>query len=139
VLSALTSVFYDDFWFKSFLSSKDLTLILCHHPELMFIQSGVKNMLYNSFTTDFFYSYITSDFTENYITPVIMFPQFVLTIFVMFLFSLFLFDFFNMSTNNENIIDHDFLINTLLIETEEEIGSLDDMIIGGILFFYVFG
>lgn len=139
VLSHLTNLFYGDYWFKSFLSSKESTLIVCFHPELIFIQNGIKNFLLNPYTTNFFYSFISLDLQESYLSPILLFPQFVLIVYLVAIFSLFLFDFFSTSSNNENIVDHDYLINTLLLESEEEIGSLDDMIVGGILFFYVFG
>jgi hypothetical protein len=121
------------------LSSKESTLIVCFHPELIFIQNGIKNFLLNPYTTNFFYSFISLDLQESYLSPILLFPQFVLIVYLVAIFSLFLFDFFSTSSNNENIVDHDYLINTLLLESEEEIGSLDDMIVGGILFFYVFG
>jgi hypothetical protein len=133
------NLFYDDSWFKSFLSSKELTLILCHHPELIFLQNGFKTFFLNPYSTSFFNTFISNDLQENYITPIIMFPQFILIVYITSLFLLFLFDFFTTSSNEENLIDHDYLINTILIESEEEIGSLDDMIIGGVLFLYVFG
>lgn len=137
--TTITNMFYDDFWFKSFLSSKESTLVLSYHPEIVFLQNGIKNFLLNPYTTNFFYSLMTLDLNESYLSPVLLFPQFVLIVYLISLFSIFLFSFFSAANNDENLIDHDFLINSLLIESEEEFGSLDDMIIAGILFFYVFG
>ena len=76
---------------------------------------------------------------ESYLSPVLLFPQLVLIVYVTCMFSIFIFGFFGASSTEENLIDHDYLINNFLVESEEDIGSLDDMIIGGILFFYVFG
>lgn len=106
---------------------------------MIFIQNGLKNFILNPYSGDFFYSLVANDLTESYLTPIILLPQFVLVIYVIGLFSIFLFGFFTQSNTEENLIDHDFLIHSLLIESEEEIGSFDDMIIAGILFFFVFG
>jgi hypothetical protein len=139
IVTVLSNLFYDDFWFKAFMSSKDSLLILCNHPEIIFIQDGLKNYILNPYSTEFFYSLISNDLMESYITPIVLLPQFVLSIYLVGLFSIFLFGFFSQSTTEENLIDHDFLINSLLVESEEEIGSLDDILIGGILFFFIFG
>jgi len=139
ILTITSNLFYDDFWFKSFLSSKDSLLIVCNHPEILFIQNGLKNSILNPYSSDFFYSLVSNELVESYITPIILLPQFVLIIYLVGLFSIFLFGFFTHPTTEENLIDHDFLIHSLLIESEEEIGSFDDMIIAGVLFFFVFG
>jgi hypothetical protein len=112
---------------------------VCNHPEILFIQNGLKNSILNPYSSDFFYSLVSNELVESYITPIILLPQFVLIIYLVGLFSIFLFGFFTHPTTEENLIDHDFLIHSLLIESEEEIGSFDDMIIAGVLFFFVFG
>ena len=76
---------------------------------------------------------------ESYLSPVLLFPQLVLIVYVTCMFSIFIFGFFGASSTEENLVDHDYLINNFLVESEEDIGSIDDMIIGGILFFYIFG
>jgi hypothetical protein len=55
------------------------------------------------------------------------------------LFILFYFSYFNSMTKEESTIDSDYLVANLLVESEKEIGSMDDMIL--ILFFliYIFG
>jgi hypothetical protein len=70
---------------------------------------------------------------------VVLFVQIVLFLYFTLLLSLFLFNFFGNPSTEENTIDHDYMINTLLVESEEEVGSLDDMVVGGIIFFYIFG
>lgn len=137
--STLSNLFYDDYWFRSFLSSKESTLVLFYHPEAIFIHSGVKSFFLNVMTSNFFFSLFSLEIQESYLSPVLLFPQFVLTVYLVALFSIFIFGFFAAPSSEENLIDHDFLINSLLVESEEEFGSLDDMVIAGILFFYVFG
>jgi hypothetical protein len=132
------NLFYDDFWFKSLLSSKDTTLILIYHPELIFITSGIKTHLLNEFTTNFFTTLFHNDLTEGFLSPVIFFIQFIIYMYIISLLVTFLFSFFSALNTEENLTDHDFLINSLIIESEEEIASFDDMLIGGIIFFFVF-
>ena len=132
------NLFYDDFWFKSFLSSKDTTLILTYHPELIFITSGLKNHLINEYSTNFFTVLLHNDMNEGFLSPVLFFLQFIIYIYIVSLLITFLFSFFSAANTEENLIDHDFLINSLIIESEEEIASFDDMLIAGIIFFYIF-
>lgn len=76
---------------------------------------------------------------ESYLTPVVLFPQFVLVVYLTSVIVIFCYNFIVQAHQEENLLDHDFLIQSLLAEAEEEIGSFDDMIVGGVLFFFVFG
>lgn len=139
ITTAISNLFYDDFWFKSFISTKDSLAVLCNHPEIIFVQLGLKNYMLHPHSSELFYSLISMDMVESYLTPVVLFPQFVLSVYLIGLAFIFLFGFFVEARQEENLLDHDFLIHSILIEAEEEIGSFDDMIIAGILFFFVFG
>jgi hypothetical protein len=48
------------------------------------------------------------------------------------------FSYYNSSTKEENTIDHDFLIANATVEAEEEIGSLDDMLLSILILSYIF-
>jgi len=45
---------------------------------------------------------------------------------------------YNVSVNGNNV-DSDFLVNSLTIESEEEIASIDDTVILLIVVFFIFG
>ena len=89
--------------------------------------------------SDLFLSIFTSTNSEVFFTPIILLPQ---LIFIVFFFSLFLnfyFSFYTSSTNEENTIDIDFLMNSATVESEKEISSFDDIILTFLVLFYTFG
>jgi len=48
------------------------------------------------------------------------------------------FSYYNSSTREENTIDHDYLIANATVEAEEEIGSLDDMLLSVVFISFIF-
>jgi hypothetical protein len=81
--------------------------------------------------------YIMSD-EENYLYPVLIFPHIlVITIFMLFFIILY-FSYYNSSVREETTIDHDYLIANTTVEAEEEIGSLDDMLLSLLILSYIF-
>lgn len=137
--TVFSNLFYDEYWFRSFLSARESTLLICIHPELIFFQNSIKLNILLPYTTNFFYFFMSFDLSESYLSPVLLLPQVILILYITALVSVFLFGFFTTQSTEENLVDHDFLINSTIVESEEEIGSFDDMIIAGVLFFCVFG
>jgi len=75
---------------------------------------------------------------EMIVNPVMLIPH-VLTIGVFILFFIILyFSYYNSSTREENTIDHDYLIANATVESEEEIGSIDDMLLAVIFLSFIF-
>lgn len=137
--SLVSKLPYDEYWFKSLLSSQETTLMLIHHPEIEIIKLGFKNSLLFPYLSDFIFPlYNLVDF-ESVLLPVMLFPQFVLTIYVFGLIIIFYFSFFTSSTKEENLIDNDYMLTSAAIESEEEISSFDDIIIAAIMIIYIFG
>lgn len=130
---------FQDFWYKSIFAFSDLNTISSNHPEIFYIFQNLNDEIFSYWTSKFFSILITDNITENSLSPVVLFVQIVLFLYFTLLLSLFLFNFFGNPSTEENTIDHDYMINTLLVESEEEVGSLDDMVVGGIIFFYIFG
>lgn len=114
-------------------------LYLNKHPEILFFQEEVKNYGFADWVSSFFSIILNNEITENLLSPVFLFAHCVFIIYVVAFFSVFTFSFFGSYSSEENLIDHDYLISTVLVESEEEIGSLDDMTIAGIIFFFIFG
>jgi len=106
---------------------------------MILIGEEIKNNLYENNVTSFFLTILNNEYTESLAAPVFVFMQFFTILFCITMLSIFLFSFFGSHTTDENLIDHDYTLNTLLIESEEEIGSLDDMFMAGLIFFFVFG
>jgi len=48
------------------------------------------------------------------------------------------FSYYSSSSKEESLIDHDFLIANVTVESEEEIGAIDDILIGSVLLVFLF-
>jgi len=75
---------------------------------------------------------------EVVINPVMLIPHFLVLITFCLLFLVMFFSYYNSSTREENTIDHDYLIANATVESEEEIGSLDDMLLSIIFISFIF-
>jgi hypothetical protein len=113
--------------------------MLIYHPEMEIIKSGFKNSTLFPFMSEFIFPLYNLVDMESVLLPVMLFPQFILTIYFVGLIIVFYFSFFTSSTKEESLIDADFMLTSTAVESEEEIGSFDDMIIAGIMFVYIFG
>jgi len=138
-LLSFITVNYDDFWYKTIFGNQELSTYYFNHPEIIFFSSEIKNFIFETSLTSFFTGLLTNELTENLLNPVFMIGQVVLTLYLIGLIVIYFFTFFGVSSTDESIIDHDYVINTILIESEEEIGSWDDIIVASIIFFFIFG
>jgi hypothetical protein len=75
---------------------------------------------------------------ESYFTAIMMIPQFIIIFMLVLLFLLLYFSYFNNANSEDNIIDHEFLAFNVTIEAEEEIGSIDDMLLASVILLYIF-
>lgn len=120
--------------------SKEFEGFLDFHYELYFLY---KQFLLFYVKSNFFYlsNYRITlnlfNFNESYVSSVILLMQFL---FLLFFSKILIFIFFSYYTNlfNDKITYHSFLIFCVLSESEEEIGSLDDIILTFIIFIYLF-
>jgi hypothetical protein len=55
------------------------------------------------------------------------------------LFVLFYLSYYNSATKEEGTIDADYISANLLVESEKEIGSLDDLLLGLTFLIFIFG
>jgi hypothetical protein len=121
------------------LSSKESTLILVYHPELNFIRENIFKDYYFSFLSNLVFSLYELATPETFYSPVILIPQLLLLVFFAVIFISFYFSYFSTSTGEENTIDADYLVSSVTVESEKEISSLDDMILGLVVLIYIFG
>jgi hypothetical protein len=49
------------------------------------------------------------------------------------------FNYFSTSTKEDSITDHDYMVSNMTLESEEEISAIDDMLMGAVIFVYIFG
>jgi len=76
--------------------------------------------------------------SENTLNPFVLLPHILFFYFFIFYFFSIFFSYYNSSTKEESLIDHDFLITNVTVESEEEIGALDDIFMGSILLIFLF-
>jgi hypothetical protein len=76
---------------------------------------------------------------ESFTSPIIMIPQFFFIVYSALIFISFYFNYFLTPTKEEALIDNDYLINSMTVESEKEITAFDDMILATIILIYIFG
>jgi hypothetical protein len=64
--------------------------------------------------------------------------QFFFIIFLVLGFLMTYFNYYGSISSEENLIDHDYLVFNITVEAEEEIGSLDDMLLSSVILLYIF-
>lgn len=125
-------------WFRSVSYSSEYSLVLFNMPEFI--------ILSNSFLKDYVMPFSANIDTlinsmydyENTINPVLLVPHFLFYWLFVFYFFYVFFSYYTTSSKEESLIDHDFLIANVTVESEEEIGSIDDILIGSSLLVFIF-
>jgi hypothetical protein len=121
------------------LSSKEATLVLIYHPELSFVKEEIFQEYYVSYFGNLVFSLYDLVESETFLTPIILFPQLRFLVFLATLFISFYFSYFSSATNEESVVDTDYLAASATVEAEKEISSFDDMILAFVVLFYIFG
>lgn len=135
----LIKLIFTDEWFKSMLSSKEMSLIFIYHPELVFIKESIIKSYYLSFFGEFVLSIYELIEAESLIMPIILLPQLLFILYFCVILVVFYFSYFTSSVKEENFIDSDYLISSASLECEKEIGSFDDIILSLAIITYIFG
>lgn len=137
-LSILKTPYTED-WFRSMLSSKESTLVLIHHPELNFIREFVFKEYYFNYFSNIVFSLYELATPETFYSPVILVPQLLLLVFLSVVFISFYFSYFSTPNKEESTVDADYLVASITVESEKEISSFDDIILGFVVLVYIFG
>ena len=66
-------------------------------------------------------------------------PQLLFVFYIIFFFVAFYFSFYTTATKEESTIDSDYLSASITVESEKEIGSIDDILMPSIIIIYTFG
>ena len=114
-------------------------MFVIHHPEVIFLKNQIINNYYFDFLADINISAIQYLDSQSFLTPIMLFPQLLFIMYIGFLFVSFYFSFYSSSSKEESTVDADYLSASITIESEKEIGSLDDMLMPSIVFIYTFG
>jgi len=68
-----------------------------------------------------------------------LFPQLLFIAYIAFFFVAFYFSFYSSSSKEEATVDADYLSASVTVESEKELGSIDDLLMPSIIFLYTFG
>jgi len=136
-LALLSLPYFSDF-FKNVFNSFELNNIFLFHPEYFFIFKGLIFSYFNYYASNIYLSNQNMVLDESFISPIMMLPQTFLLYFLVLLFLVTYFSYFNNANSEDNIIDHDYLAFNVTIEAEEEIGSMDDMLLTSVILLYIF-
>ena len=128
-----------DNWYKAYLASLDSSLALIFFPELSLIKSKILSDYYVNYFTDmtgFIYDLVDN---ESFITPIMYVPQTLTILYAMTVLVMFYFSYYSSSVKEESTIDADYLSMSSTVESEKELGALDDLILTLLVFIYIFG
>jgi hypothetical protein len=118
--------------------SHDTTYIFIYNPELIFLKKQLIHG-YLPFFSNLFLILNEGVVVESLTSPVIIIPQFLFLVYCALIFISFYFNYFVSPTKEESVVDNDYLINSMTVESEKEITAFDDMILATIILIYVFG
>lgn len=138
-LNNFYNIFSNNDWYRNILLSKENSLLFLYHPEIIFLNLWYLNTLYFSALSNVYISIIETNISESFITPIMNITQLIFIVYLVTIFINFYFTYYNTAVKEESTIDSDFISANLLVESEKEIGSLDDMILGLLILAYIFG
>lgn len=139
IADSLFQLSLTDEWVRSYISSKDATLFVIHHPEIIFFKNQLLNNFFFNFLTDMNISAIQYLDSQSLLSPIMLFPQLLFIAYLGFLFVAFYFSFYQSASKEEATIDADYLSASVTVESEKEIGSIDDMLMPMLIIVYTFG
>lgn len=136
-IAALSLPYFNDF-FHHLINSDEFNNFLIIHPEYYFIYKDYTNNFYQNYLSNIYLSMYLLTINESFISPIMMITQFFFIFFLVLLFIITYFSYFNNFNTEDNIVDHDYLAFNVTIEAEEEIGSMDDMLLTSVILLYIF-
>jgi hypothetical protein len=107
-------------------------------PEYMLISNSFMKYFVLPFSSQIDFLISSMHDYENTINPVILIPHVLFYWCFIFYFFYMFFSYYNSSTKEESIIDQDFLVANVTVESEEEVGAIDDILIGTSVIVFVF-
>jgi hypothetical protein len=139
IFSNLFQFSLTDEWVRSYIASKDSALFVIYHPEVIFYKNQIINNYFFDFLTDINLSAIQYLDSQSLLTPIMLFPQLLFLGYVAFFFVAFYFSYYSSPSKEESTVDSDYLTASITVESEKEIGSIDDMLMPSVVLLYTFG
>ena len=127
-----------NFFFNNFFNSLDFHNVFHNNPEFFFIY---KNYLFKYFELYFSSLYPTLKIltlNESFIIASTMIFQFFFIYIIILILIIMYFNYYGNYNTEENIIDQDYLIFNMILESEEEIGSFDDILLTSVILVFIF-
>nr|YP_004841708.1 Ymf66 [Ichthyophthirius multifiliis]AEL89250.1 Ymf66 [Ichthyophthirius multifiliis] len=137
-LGLLNNSFCND-WVRNFLILKSSNLIWMYHPELVWHNFNIYDFFLYNYSTNENINIFNSIVSELTILSCTLYIHILFLITLLSIFIIYLFSFYSNYSNEENFIDSDYLNNSVIVESEKEITSIDDYLLLLITLLYVFG
>lgn len=139
IVNNLQQFSLSDEWFRGYMSGKDTALFTIYHPEIIFFKNQILNNYFFSFLADVNITAIQYLRSQSLLSPVMLLPQFFFIFYLIFFFLSITLSFYSNHTKEESTTDADYLSSSVMVESEKEFGSIDDLFIPAVLFIYIFG
>ena len=125
-------------YFHKLTDNCDFMNIVNMHPEYFLIYRFYYLRYFHHFFGNLYTSVHIFNITESFITPPMILFNLIFIFFAVIIFLAVFFNYYTGFVREDNIIDHDFLAVNVTIEAEEEIGSMDDMLMAAVILIYIF-
>lgn len=139
IITNLFQLSLTDEWVRSYMSGKDSALFVIYHPEVIFFKNQILNNYFFESLSDINISAIQYLDSQSLLSPIMLFPQLLFIAYMGFLFVAFYFSFYSSSSKEESTVDADYLSASITVESEKELGSIDDILMPSIVIIYTFG
>jgi hypothetical protein len=108
---------------------------LVYHPEaVFFIESFKKNFELKNYVAE--YEYIN---VESIISPSLQIIDFFSIFFLITLIISFYFSYYTLYFSEDTAVDSDYLSSSIMVESEKELSSLEDILLTSIIIIHLFG
>lgn len=134
----LISVPYCGNWYRNSYAQPEFGVPMFNYPEFIyFYNTWLKehSLQYSSYFAVSLQTFVSS---ENFTFFVLVQVQLILVFISLSTFLIFFFSYWGNSNTEESTIDQEYLSISVATEAEEELGSLDDVVMGLIVFIYIF-
>ncbi len=129
--------FFDDTLNKPFYFEEEYEWY-CDLPDYLQINISFFNDFIINFGSDVKFAVLNNNLEESPVTLPRIVIDVIFIIILLYIFLSMYFSYYGNSTNEYNLIDHDYLLTSTTVEAEEEISSWDDMILAAMLIIFVF-
>jgi len=134
--------FFSTEWYKLFISHQTYTLYLVYHPEFVFFWNSSNGLFTDSLSyesTKYYVSIYDYINLESWLTPSLQFLDMLFLLYMITIIFIFYFCYYSSANKENSTVDSDYLSAWVLSESEKEIGSADDLLLGLLIVAFFFG